>query len=185
MPIIATILSGLFFWGVYWFIFMDGHKAVGNMLTGRRNAKRRAAALDAQARAPIASIVDPRDAATVLMYLVARQKGDYSAAQLSAIEAEMRGVLTLDGDLTERQSYARFACTKTPSVTVAIQDVAPLLNDRLTPAEREDLFDMVDRVANIDGPPNDEQTVALTALRKALTSKEATGEGFGWTRARA
>ena len=74
MPIIATILSGLFFWGVYWFIFMDGHKAVGNMLTGRRNAKRRAAALDAQARAPIASIVDPRDAATVLMYLVARQK---------------------------------------------------------------------------------------------------------------
>ncbi|MFC3693756.1 TerB family tellurite resistance protein [Chenggangzhangella methanolivorans] len=185
MPIIATILSGLFFWGVYWFIFMDGHKAVGGMLTGRRNAKRRAAALDAEARAPITLIADPRDAATVLMYLVARQKGDYSAAQLSAIGAEMRGVLSLEGDLAERQSYARFACTKTPSVTAAIQDVAPLPSDRLTPEERDDLFAMVDRIANVDGPPSDEQAASLAALRKALEPAEATGQGFGWTRARA
>lgn len=185
MPIIATIVSGLLFWACYWFFFLDGHQKVGAAFSSRRNAQRRAAALDAQARAPVATITDPRDAATVLLYLVARLKGDYSAAQLAAIEQEMNDVLGLTGDLTERQSYARFACTKTPSVTAAIQDVAPLFNDRLTPQEREDLFAMVERIAHVDGPPNDEQTAALAALRKRLAGPEATGEGFGWTKSRA
>lgn len=183
MPVIAAILSGAFFWFCYWFFRLDGHKRIEEMLTQRRNTKRRLASLDAQARAPIKSIKDPREAGTVLLFLIARQKGDYSAAQLSAIEHEMRTVMSLSGDLAEAQSFARFACTKTPSATAAIQDLAPLFNERLTTQEREDLVAMLERIAHVDGPPNEDQLHLIVALRQRLAPPEVVGQGFGWTKA--
>ncbi|WP_020178787.1 TerB family tellurite resistance protein [Methylopila sp. M107] len=184
MPVIATIVSGLLFWACYWFFYLDGHKKVEAAFASRRDTKRRVAAIEAQARAPIKSIKDPREAGTVLLFLIARQKGDYSAAQLAAIEQEMRGVMAIAGDLAPYLSHARWACTQSPGVTAAIQDLAPLFNERLTEAERDDLFAMVERIANVDGPPNEDQTAALEALRKRLSAPEATGQGFGFTKPR-
>ena len=184
MPVIAAIVSGLLFWACYWFFYLDGHKKIEAALGARRDSKRRAAALDSQARAPIKSINDPREAATVLLFLVARQKGDYSAAQLAAIEQEMRGTMAIEGDLAPFLSYAHWACTQTPGATVAIQDVAPLFNERLTADERDDLFAMVERIANVDGPPNEDQRAALAALKARLSPPAAAGQGFGFTKPR-
>ena len=81
MPIIALILSTLVFWLLYWFIRMGGLDHLRERSAQRKEEARRHAAREAARLAPLRAVDDPRDAAAILMLLVARADGDPTREQ--------------------------------------------------------------------------------------------------------
>ena len=165
MPVIALILSTLFFWSLYWFFRMDGIDKVRAALDQRRNAARRKKALETERAAPVAAIDDPRDAAIVLMLLIARTADAPTREQYAAVEEQARSVFGLEHDLTERMTHARFVAGRADGFEHAVGLFSNLLQSRLTDAERRQLVDMVETVAAHDGP-SEAQREAIDALRR-------------------
>src|SRR5215470_5753468 len=98
MPIVVLVASTLAFWVIYWFIRMGGIDHFREQSARRKDEARRAQARERSA--PLRAIDDPRDAATVLMLLIARG-GDPTAKQIATIEKTMRVVFGFDHDVNE------------------------------------------------------------------------------------
>jgi hypothetical protein len=86
MPIIALVFSTLGFWAIYWFVRMGGVDHVHAVLSRRKEGARRAAAREREQTAPLRTIDDPRDAATILMFLMARVGGDPTPSKLPSLK---------------------------------------------------------------------------------------------------
>jgi len=76
MPVVALILSTLAFWLIYWFIRMGGLDHIHSIFARRREDARRVQARDRERTGALRAVDDPREAATVLMLLMARVGGD-------------------------------------------------------------------------------------------------------------
>ena len=172
MPVIAAIVGAVLMGLFYWLIWGQGLQYIDMRLRESRDRKRdarnRAAAIEAQRFAPLRSIADARDAAAVLMVLVARERGVPTPEQLAAVEREMREVLGFGAELNTRLTYATFAAEQAGSVEDAADVLAPLFRERLTAAEREDLFGMLRRVAEVHGGPTDRQERAIERAERRL-----------------
>jgi hypothetical protein len=144
MPVIALILSTLFFWAIYWFFRMGGLEHIQEARTQRRDAERKRKALESQRSAPIQAVDDPRDA---------------------AIEDSARRVFGFEHDLAERTTMPDLwqAAPKASSRRSVCS--ATLFRARLTDAERHELVDMVEAVAALDGP-SEPQREAIDTLRR-------------------
>ena len=151
MPIVVIVASTLAFWVIYWFIRMGGVDHLRELSARRNEEARRAKARELERTAPLRAIDDPRDAATVLMLLIARGR-DPTARQVAAIEDTMRAVFGFDHDLNERLVHARFIASSAQSFAQAAGLFADLFKKRLTNEERCDLVGMVRAIAQIDGP---------------------------------
>jgi hypothetical protein len=94
MPFIAAIVGAIVTGLFYWLIWGKGLEYLEHQWressNRRRDAKRRSAAIQQQQLAPIRSITDSRDAASVLMVLVAQQRGVLTPEQVGVIEHEMQ-----------------------------------------------------------------------------------------------
>jgi hypothetical protein len=119
--IVGAIVTGLF----YWLMWGGGMQYIDARMRQSRDRKReaeqRAAAIEKQRMAPLRSIADARDAAAVLMVLVASQRGVPTPEQNAAIEREMREVLGFGAELDGRMAYAksppsRRSRRRTPSI---------------------------------------------------------------------
>ena len=165
MPVVALILSTLFFWSLYWFFRMDGIDKVRARLDQRRNAARRKKALETERTAPVAAVDDPRDAAIVLMLLIARTADAPTREQYAAVEEQARSVFGFEHDLTEGMTQARFVASRADGFEQAVGLFSSLLKSRLTDAERRQLVDMVEAIAAHDGP-SQPQREAIDALRR-------------------
>src|SRR5262249_48839973 len=152
MPVIALILSTLFFWTLYWFFRMDGIEKVRAALDQRRNEARRRKALETEHTAPVAAVDDPRDAALVLMLLIARTSDAPPREQYAAMEQQARAVFGFEHDLVERMTQARFVASRAASFEQAVGLFSNLLKSRLSDAERRQLVGMIEAVAAHDGP---------------------------------
>jgi uncharacterized tellurite resistance protein B-like protein len=93
------------------------------------------------------AVDDPRDAAAVLMLLVARAHGDPTREQIAAIENKLREVFGFERELTERMTHARFIARHAETFSQAAAIFAPLFKQRLSFTERGDLIDMLEEVA--------------------------------------
>jgi hypothetical protein len=172
MPVIAAVagavLTGIF----YWLIWGNGLAYIELRWRESRDRKddeaRRAAALVAKRSAPLRSIEDPRDAAGVLMCLVARQRGTPTPEQKAAIEQQMREVLDLGREIPQRLSLAMFAAEQASAAEDAVDALAPLLRTRLDRTECNDLLDTLNRVAEIHGGPTVEQERLIARVEQAL-----------------
>ena len=172
MPVIAAvagaILTGLF----YWLIWGKGLEYIEHRWKEGRDTKRdlrrRESALQAERTAPLRSIEDPRDAATVLMCLVARQRGVPTPEQQAAIERQLKEVLELGNDIPQRVALGMFAAEKATAPDEAIDELAPLLRRSLNAAECNELFDMLSRVAEVHGGPTAEQEKLIARVERAL-----------------
>ena len=172
MPIIAAVagavLTGLF----YWLIWGKGLEYVEHRWKesrdGKRDLARRQAALQAQRTAPLRSIDDPRDAAAVLMCLVARQRGVPTPEQQAAITRQMKDVLELGDDTPHWMALGMFASEKATAPDEAVDELAPLLRGSLNAAECNELFDMLSRVAEVHGGPTPEQEKLIARVERAL-----------------
>jgi len=152
MPIIALIFSTLAFWLLYWFIRMGGIDHLHQRAAQRKEEARRLAAREASRTAPLRAVDDPRDAAAILMLLVARAHGDPTREQIVAIENKMRDVFGFERELTERMTHVRFIARQADGFEQAAAVFAPLFKQRLTYYERGELIGMLEEVARNEGP---------------------------------
>jgi hypothetical protein len=169
MPIIALILSTLVFWALYWFIRMGGLDHMREASARRKEAERLAKARASERTAPLHAVNDPRDAAIILMLLIARESGDPTREQISAIETTARATFGFDRELPERMAHARFIASRADGFAQAAALFSDLLNRSLTADEKRQLIDMVEQVAWIDGPsPAHADAVAALTQRMGL-----------------
>src|SRR5690348_11429879 len=107
MPIILLVVTTLLFWVIYWFIRMGGIEHFQARAARRKDDARRKAAREMSRIAPLRAIDDPRDAAAILMLLIARHNGDPTREQIGLIESKLRSVFGFERELTERMTQAR------------------------------------------------------------------------------
>jgi len=117
--------------------------------------------------APLRAVNDPRDAAIILMLLIARENGDPTRDHIATVEKLARTTFGLDHDLAARMTQARFTAGRAESFAHGAALFTNLLNERLTPDEKRQLVDMVEHVAWVDGP-SQAQTEALAVLSERL-----------------
>ena len=106
MPIIILIVSTVAFWLLYWFFQMGGVDHLMRRSAERKENARKQAAREASRSAPLRAVDDPRDAAAILMLLIARTRGDPTREQIVTIESKLRNVFGLGHELTERMTRA-------------------------------------------------------------------------------
>src|SRR5581483_2194109 len=167
MPVILLVLGSLLFWVLYWFVRMGGIQHFQAQAAARKEEARKAAARETARLAPLRAIDDPRDAAAILMVLIARQNGDPTPQQIAFIEARLRSVFGFDGELTERMTHARFMAGQCESFAQAASMFAGLFRQRLTDAECHELLDMIEDVARHEGP-SEQQAVAISAFKPMI-----------------
>jgi uncharacterized tellurite resistance protein B-like protein len=167
MPVIALILSTLLFWLIYWFVRMDGIDHLQERFTKRKDEAKKLAAREASRLAPLRAVDDPRDAAAVLMLLVARAHGDPTREQIAAIENKLRTVFGFERELTERMTQARFIARQAESFEQAAGVFADLFKRQLTGDERQHLIEMLEEVARTE-MSSDSQIDAIAALKPKL-----------------
>ncbi|KQP41050.1 hypothetical protein ASF49_18605 [Methylobacterium sp. Leaf104] len=154
MPFLLAV-AGLIITGLTgWIRYGNGLAHLDHALNDLRRDRRRRAGDVQQCLAPLRSMRNPADAAGVLMMLVARQRGLATPEQEHEILSRMRSVTAAsEEDLATRMAVIRHAADQTREPQLAIRAVAPLLHDRLTPSEVEDLVDMLRAVASVHGGP--------------------------------
>jgi uncharacterized tellurite resistance protein B-like protein len=167
MPIIVLVLSTLTLWTIYWFVRMGGIDHIQAKRTQRKDADRLANARAAERSAPLRAIDDPREAALILMLLMAREGGDPTREQIAAIEKIVRATFGFERDLHERMTQARFIASRADSFAQAAALFADLFNKRLTLDEKRQLVEMVEEVANFDGR-RDAHVEALDVLARRV-----------------
>src|SRR5262245_10021080 len=147
MPVVLLVLSTLLFWVIYWFIRMGGIEHFRERAAQRKEEARRQQAREAARLVPLRAIEDPRDAATILMLLIARHNGDPTREQIALIESKLRSVFGFERELTERMTRARFIAGQAEGFGQAAAVFATLFRQRLTVEERRQLIAMLEEVA--------------------------------------
>jgi uncharacterized tellurite resistance protein B-like protein len=167
MPIIATIISGLLFWTVYWFIYMGGIEHFRQRKVQRKEEARKQEAREAARAVPLRAVDDPRDAAAILMLLIARENGDPTREQIALIEERLRTVFGFERELNERMTQARFIARQADSFEQAAGVFAPMFKARLTSDERYHLVDLLEEIAHHE-QPSESQIEAIAAFRPKI-----------------
>jgi hypothetical protein len=169
MPVILAILGAIGTGLTYWFIFGNGQEVLAQWMRDRRDDKRRAAARQIQAAAPMKAITDPRDAAIALMVCIASLRGDLTPEQEVVIKKHIAETLNLGGELEKRFTIARFAASQAPPSSDSIEAVKALLQTSVGPAERQQLGVMLTDVAKIHGGPSEAQERFIENAIRAAT----------------
>ena len=151
MPIIGLILSTVVIWAVYWFFSMGGLEHMQAQRAAGKDAERVKRARESERIAPIRAIEDPRDAALVLMILMAREGGDPTREHFAEIEKIAGTTFGFAHDLSTRLAHARFIASRADSFAQAAALLADLFNKKLTRDEKQQLVGMVRQVADFEG----------------------------------
>lgn len=168
MPVIAAVVGAIVTGLTYWVVWGNGLEHIDHWLRDGRNAKRRAAAIQEAASAPIRAIKESRDGAVALMAIVAGDRGELTAEQLEAIRAEMRDVLSYGDDLEQRLIVARHAVKSATSPENAVSDLRDLMQENLTRAEFNDLLVMLRKIAALHGGPTEGQERIIAFAERQL-----------------
>ncbi len=167
MPIIALVLSTLAIWLIYWFVRMGGIDHVRGMFSRKSEEARKIISREIERTAPLRAVDDARDAATILMLLIARVAGDPTREQIAVIETTVRAVFGFDRELTERMTQARFIASRADNFDHAAGLLSDLLKKRLSTDERHELIAMLEEVARYDGP-SEAQNEAIEGLKRRI-----------------
>jgi uncharacterized tellurite resistance protein B-like protein len=171
MPIIALVLSTLAFWIFYWFVRMGGIDHIRASSEKRKEEAGRAAARERERTTCLRAVEDPREAATILMLLMARVGGDPTKEHITAIERLIRVTFGFEQELRERMTAARFIASRAEGFEQAAGLFSDLFNARLTSDERQELIGMLEEIAAVEGPcPAHNEAIELVKRRIGLAS---------------
>lgn len=168
MPIIVAVLGALLLWVAFWFVRFGGVRMLRARAAQRKEEERKQAACDSAKLAHLRAMTDPRDAAAVLMLLIARHESDPTREQIALIEDKLRSVFGFDAELTERMTQARFVARQTEDFAQAVGIYRSVFQVQLTDDERRQLIDMLEDVARAEGGPSEGQTDAIAMLKRAI-----------------
>jgi hypothetical protein len=167
MPIIVMIVSGLAFWTLYWFIQMGGIQHFQQRRAQRKEDAKKDEAKEKARTVALRAVEDPRDAAAILMLLIAREQGDPTREQIHAIEEKLRTVFGFEHELAERMTQARFIARQADGFDQAARVFARLFKQKLTREECAELVDMLEDIASYE-TPSKSQTEAIAAFKPML-----------------
>jgi uncharacterized tellurite resistance protein B-like protein len=167
MPVIALILSTALFWVVYWFIRMGGIDHFQQRKAQRKEEARKREAKELARTSTLRSVDDPRDAAAILMLLVARVHGDPTREQIATVEHFLRNEFGFEAELTERMTQARFVARQADDFEQAAKVFAKLFTTRLTASECTRLIEMLEAVAR-EGGSSEHQIEAIATFRPMI-----------------
>ena len=167
MPVILMIVGALAFWTLYWFVQMGGIEHFQRRKAARQEEAKRLEARESARTAPLRAIDDPRDAAAILMLLIARENGDPTREQILAVEAKLRSVFGFERELAERMTQARFIARQADGFEQAARVFADLFRRRLSAGERAELIDMIEEIARHEGP-SEMQAEAIAAFKPII-----------------
>lgn len=114
----------------------------------------------------IAAIDDPVTGAAVLMVAIANARAPVDDVTRTVIEEELRE--TTGVNPRDVVNFAIQAVNNSPDPDNASLRLTRMLNTSLTAVERQQLLDMITRVANIQGRPTEVQAGAITRLKTRL-----------------
>ncbi len=168
MPIIVFILSTVLLWSAIWFFRMGGLEHMQAQRAQRKDTQRVKRAHESQRLAPLHAVDDPRDAAMVLMILMAREGGDPTREHLAAIEKIAGATFGFAHDLSARFTHARFIASRADGFPQAAGLFADLFNKKLTRDEKQQLVGMIRQVADFEGGQEEKHAGAIEGLARRL-----------------
>src|SRR5262245_55323525 len=167
MPIVVVVALTLTIWVFFWFVRMGGIDHLQAKAAQRKEDARLAKARESNRAAALRAVDDPRDAATILMFLLARTGGDPTREQVATIEQIVQSHFGFEGELTARMTLACLLAGRPEDCEQAAGNLSDLLKERLTLPERHQLLDMLEEVARVDGPSL-AQTEAIGTLNRRI-----------------
>ncbi|RVC43661.1 hypothetical protein EN779_33955, partial [Mesorhizobium sp. M4B.F.Ca.ET.088.02.2.1] len=108
----------------------------------RRKKLRKQAALS-----PLTAIDNPVVAAATLITAIVSEQGPILPQREAVIREVISGISDGQKKTDEAVVYAKWAAAQIDDTTIVIDKLAPFLRERLDPHEREDLLQMLNRVA--------------------------------------
>lgn len=145
--------------GLYWYGRLKGPAQTGGAWPRRQNPS-------PADGAAIASIEDPLTGAAAMMAAIARAREPIDAATATVIKDELREAA--GGDPTQAFENAVWALGSASDPDNVSLRLAHMWNGKLAPPERQQLLDMVTRVACMRGEPTSIQADAIGRLKARL-----------------
>lgn len=169
--LVAAVLAGVLFW------VLRVHGTVTQLREVDRDTKhlqRRAkSALTDFFGTPLQRVNDVQLAAVILMIQIVRTGSPITAAEKTRILEVMETTLELTAISATFERAWTYTQARLPFSQVA-DPLLPLLRDRLTAAEREQLVDMLTKVASAHSAPSELQREAIVRLRRRLAAERPT-----------
>lgn len=160
MPGIVAILSGLVGLFVYWLIRLDGMDAIAAQFSAAARARRAQRSRDAEARAAVRSVTEPRDGALALMIKLGSVDDVLLPGAATLVEDAARNVFGYGDKVVEHRTFAEYVARNTPSFSVLFRELAPTFDKKLSPDEKRDLIKLLREVADAAG--------GMTPVREAM-----------------
>lgn len=119
---------------------------------------------------PLDGIDDPRLAAAGILAAFANMEGGIGRAEIEAISAECRRAFQTDAaEAAQIGAYGRWLVQQSANMDEAVRRLARNLEGKLDEAEKDQLMEMIERVASIDdGALTDGQRYTLAQLARQL-----------------
>ena len=117
----------------------------------------------------IENLSDPREAAAILAFQIAQYDGAVTERQRMAIIADMRETFEADAETADGLfAFARMAVGEINDAGNSVRKILRPVAEVCTVDEKASLIAMLDRAAEIEGPPSDAQRRLIAEARRAL-----------------
>ena len=117
----------------------------------------------------IENLSDPREAAAILAFQISQYDGAVTERQRMAIIADMRETFEADAETADGLfAFARMAVGEINDAGNSVRKILRPVAEVCTVDEKASLIAMLDRAAEIEGPPTDAQRRLIAEARRAL-----------------
>lgn len=117
----------------------------------------------------IENLSDPREAAAVLLYQIAAYDGHVTDRQYRTIVSEMREAFEADEETAEGlYAFGRMAVGEINDAANNVRKILRPVTEVCTDAEKSQLVELLERTAEIEGPPTDMQRRLILETRRVL-----------------
>ncbi|MEO1243339.1 MAG: TerB family tellurite resistance protein [Pseudomonadota bacterium] len=117
----------------------------------------------------IENLSDPREAAAILMYQIAAYDGDVTDHQKRMMVDAMRNAFEADEETAEGlYAFARMAVGEINDAGNSVRKILRPVAEVCTIDEKQQLIDLLDQTAEVEGAPSDVQRRLIAEARRVL-----------------
>ena len=129
---------------------------------------------------PVFSIDNPKDMAALLVAGVAKIDGEMSAEEKRAIRYEFETAFSMSADqATELLASSAYLLRDGEVLRSQLETVLKRTHEQFTGEQIDSLFEMMNRVALVDGAPTAQQVEYIAAVKRHLTPPQPASTTWG------
>ncbi|RUX02469.1 hypothetical protein EOA30_18030 [Mesorhizobium sp. M8A.F.Ca.ET.059.01.1.1] len=150
MPFLIAVLGVLGAAAFWWYrmkAMNDAAREVADVVGRVQGNIRRKKLRNQAALSPLTAIDDPVVAAATLITAMVSEDGPVLPQREAVIREVISQIAAGQKKTDEAVVYAKWAASQIDDTTIVIDKLAPFLRERLDPSERDDLLQMLNRVA--------------------------------------